>query len=117
MGGVQPNLNLEKVRALAVPLCSDEEAPVLTNLVHAALDRVNSLATIAFEQMGRVEVLDRSLLAKAFRGELVPQDPNDEPAEAMLNRVASTNGAAPTNGSSPKRGRSRRATRAEQPND
>jgi type I restriction enzyme S subunit len=28
-----------------------------------------------------------SILAKAFRGELVPQDPNDEPASALLNRI------------------------------
>ena len=34
-----------------------------------------------------VEKLTQSLLAKAFRGELVPQDPNDEPAEALLRRI------------------------------
>ncbi len=31
--------------------------------------------------------LDQSILAKAFRGELVPQDPNDEPAEKLLARI------------------------------
>ena len=31
--------------------------------------------------------LDRSILAKAFRGELVPQDPNDEPAAVLLDRI------------------------------
>jgi type I restriction enzyme S subunit len=35
----------------------------------------------------RVERLTPSVLAKAFRGELVPQDPNDEPAERLLERV------------------------------
>jgi type I restriction enzyme S subunit len=30
---------------------------------------------------------DRAILAKAFRGELVPQDPNDEPASAPLAHV------------------------------
>ncbi len=29
----------------------------------------------------------QSILAKAFRGELVPQDPNDEPASELLNRI------------------------------
>jgi len=34
-----------------------------------------------------VDKLTPSILAKAFRGELVPQDPNDEPAEKLLERI------------------------------
>ena len=34
-----------------------------------------------------LDQLDRSILAKAFRGELVPQDPNDEPASVLLERI------------------------------
>lgn len=34
-----------------------------------------------------VDKLTQSVLAKAFRGELVPQDPNDEPAEKLLERI------------------------------
>jgi len=36
-----------------------------------------------------IERLTPSVLAKAFRGELVPQDPNDEPASALLDRLGS----------------------------
>jgi type I restriction enzyme, S subunit len=35
----------------------------------------------------QVEKLTPAMLAKAFRGELVPQDPNDEPASALLERI------------------------------
>ena len=35
----------------------------------------------------QVDKLTQSVLAKAFRGELVPQDPNDEPAEKLLERI------------------------------
>jgi type I restriction enzyme, S subunit len=39
--------------------------------------------------------LTPALLAKAFRGELVPQDPNDEPASVLLERIkAERNGEA-----------------------
>lgn len=35
----------------------------------------------------KVDKLTPSLLAKAFRGDLVPQDPTDEPASALLERI------------------------------
>ena len=56
--------------------------------------RVESLFAIADSleakyQAARAQVdrLTPALLAKAFRGELVPQDPNDEPAAALLARL------------------------------
>jgi type I restriction enzyme, S subunit len=35
-----------------------------------------------------VDKLTQSILAKAFRGELAPQDPDDEPASALLEKIA-----------------------------
>ncbi|MGV8837855.1 MAG: restriction endonuclease subunit S, partial [Cellvibrio sp.] len=39
------------------------------------------------EAKKRIDRLTQSLLAKAFRGELVPQDPNDGPASELLKRI------------------------------
>jgi len=39
---------------------------------------------------GRVDALTPSLLARAFAGKLVPQDPTDEPAEKLLERIKAT---------------------------
>ena len=36
---------------------------------------------------GQVDQLTPSLLARAFAGQLVPQDPTDEPAEKLLERI------------------------------
>jgi type I restriction enzyme, S subunit len=35
----------------------------------------------------QVDKLTQSILAKAFRGELVPQDPSDNPASVLLERL------------------------------
>lgn len=43
----------------------------------------------------RLVVKSDSLLAKAFRGELVPQDPNDEPAAELLRRLQAERATAP----------------------
>ena len=50
----------------------------------AYADRLEARYTAARAQ---VERLTPALLAKAFRGELVPQDPNDEPASVLLERI------------------------------
>lgn len=60
------------------------------------------LATARKGAAERLATLDQSILAKAFRGELVPQDPNDEPASVLLERIRRERAAA---GTSPKRGR------------
>ena len=43
-----------------------------------------------------VDKLTQSILAKAFRGELVPQDPNDESAEKLLEKIKSDREKLPT---------------------
>ena len=56
--------------------------------------RVEALFTLADQLEARylkgkayVDKLTQSILAKTFRGELVPQDPNDEPASVLLERI------------------------------
>ena len=67
----------------------------------AIISRYESLTNIADQLKVRLtaarKVVDRltpALLAKAFRGELVPQDPNDEPASVLLERLAAKRWAA-----------------------
>ncbi|OCX12313.1 restriction endonuclease subunit S [Stutzerimonas xanthomarina] len=43
----------------------------------------------------RIDLLTQSILAKAFRGELVPQNPDDEPASMLLERIKAQRAAAP----------------------
>jgi len=60
------------------------------------------------EQLERLGMLAErySLLAKAFRGELVPQDPTDEAASVLLARIRAQRNA--DTASQPKRGRGRK---------
>ncbi|MFK3769784.1 hypothetical protein [Pseudomonas putida] len=43
----------------------------------------------------RIDHLAQSILAKAFRGELVPQDPKDEPASVLLEHIKAQRATAP----------------------
>ena len=55
--------------------------------------------------------LDHSILAKAFRGELVPQNPHEEPASELLARIRATRESTRIKETSPKRRPMGKATR------
>jgi type I restriction enzyme S subunit len=86
-GGVQPNLNLSIVRDIAVPVPPEAEQIEIVDRVRQALTIIASTEARLSGARERVDNLERAALAKAFRGELVAQDPTDEPAALLLQRL------------------------------
>ncbi len=72
----------------------DEQLEIVRRVetLFALADRIEARYQAISE---RVDKLTQSLLAKAFRGELVPQDPNDEPASVLLERIRAQRAAEP----------------------
>ena len=87
--------------SLHVALPHVEEQRLIAARVQSLLDLADRLGDRVVAAQKRIDSLTQSLLAKAFRGELVPQDPNDEPASALLERIRAQRATAPK----PKRGR------------
>ncbi|WP_094462979.1 restriction endonuclease subunit S [Pannonibacter phragmitetus] len=94
-GGVQPNLNLSIVKAIELPLPLLEEQHEIVRRIESAFAKIDRLAAEAKRALALVGRLDEAVLAKAFRGELVPQDENDEPAATLLARIRTEREAAP----------------------
>jgi type I restriction enzyme S subunit len=80
-----------------------EEQDEIVRRIESAFARIDRLAAEARRVLELVGRLDEAILAKAFRGELVPQDGNDEPAENLLERIRAERAAA----AKAKRGRGR----------
>ena len=59
----------------------------MVEILSTLLNTVSSQAARHAQLQQQVVTLNQSILAKAFRGELVPQDPSDEPASALLDRI------------------------------
>lgn len=82
-----PVLNLAQVRLAPLPIAPiDEQREIVRRVenLFAFADRLEARLRTA---RTATERLTPALLAKAFRGELVPQDPNDEPASELLRRL------------------------------
>lgn len=87
-GVSQSNINAKKLAAFPFTLPSVTEQAEIVRRVEALFalaDRIESRCTAARTQAQRLSPL---VLAKAFRGELVAQDPTDEPASELLARLA-----------------------------
>lgn len=63
--------------------------------VEAAFARADRLEAEAKKALALIYRLEAEILAKAFRGELVAQDPNDEPASVLLERIRALRAAEP----------------------
>ena len=78
-----------------VPVPSYKEQNEIVRQVEQLFAFADQLETKVASAKRRIDLLTQSILAKAFRGELVPQDPNDEPASVLLDRIKTQRAAAP----------------------
>jgi type I restriction enzyme S subunit len=83
----QFNLTLEICRETLIPLCGAEEQNEIELLLEAKLSEVDQLELTLTTSLQQAEALRQSILKKAFSGQLVPQDPHDEPASELLARI------------------------------
>lgn len=89
------NINSEEVRNLLIPLPPVDEQTEIVRRVEALFACADRLEARYAGARTQVEKLTPATLAKAFRGELVPQNPNDEPASMLLDRIKAQQSVQP----------------------
>ncbi|BAQ60386.1 type I restriction-modification system [Geminocystis sp. NIES-3708] len=83
----QKNINLKILNTIPVPVPPLEEQKEIVKRVKALFKKCDLIEQRYLKAKAYTDKLTQSILAKAFRGELVPQDSNDEPAEVLLERI------------------------------
>ncbi len=83
----QANVNGSKLKALAVPTPPAAEQRRIVAEVDRRLSLVDELEAGIEHSLKRADRLRQSILKRAFAGKLVAQDPNDEPASVLLERI------------------------------
>lgn len=99
-------LSISKIEGLPVPLCSPIEQAEIVRLLDQRLSAADVLGEEIEAGLKRADTLRQSILTEAFAGRLVPQDPDDEPAAVLLERIRTEQAAKPKRG--------RRAKKSEQ---
>jgi type I restriction enzyme S subunit len=105
-GSAQPKLTQRALSKIGIVLPPKDIRAEIVRRIEAAFARIDRMVAEAARAAELLERLEAQLLAKAFRGELVPQNPADEPASALLARVREARAKAPK----PKRTRKRAKT-------
>ena len=81
------SINKTQLSGLPLPIIPIKEQKVLIEKLNGLLDICDLMESSMTSSKSNLTQLDQSILSKAFRGELVPQDPNDEPAAELLARI------------------------------
>lgn len=81
-GSVRSRLYYQNLSKIKFPLAVKKQkaAEKILGFYSTVVQRCN-------EQISNLKIIEQGILSKAFRGELVPQDPNDEPAEMLLQKI------------------------------
>jgi type I restriction enzyme, S subunit len=86
-GSTHTTIYFPEIRALHICLAPLAEQQKIVAKVEKALAWIDRLASEATGAHSLIDRLDQAVLVKAFQGELVPQDPSDEPASILLERI------------------------------
>ena len=87
-GGVnQGNVSSKFVENIELKLPSIEEQRVIASLLKDIMDKEDQAKEISIGIVDEIDIMKKSILAKAFKGELGTNDSSDEPAEELLKRI------------------------------
>ena len=108
-GNNQPALNKSRVQEIPIPLPPLAEQHRIVAEVGRRLSVIQQTQAAVEANLKRAQRLRQSILKQAFSGQLVPQDPDDEPASALLERIRAEQKAAQAAAKSNRSPRRRRA--------
>jgi len=83
----QTGISGEDIKKMPIPLAPLEEQTVIVAAIAAGLREIRNQACAVDTSMKQSAAQCKNILKAAFSGQLVPQDPNDEPASALLARI------------------------------
>lgn len=94
-GVAQKKISLARFKTVSIPLPPLAEQYRIVAEVERRLSLIDQLEKTVAADLARANRLRQSILKRAFAGQLVPQDPNDEPASVLLERIQAAKNGEP----------------------
>lgn len=94
-GVTKAGLGLDDIRDVRIPVVDARQRDDIVTEIEVRFARADRLDAEAKKALALIDRLEAAILTKAFRGELVAQDPNDEPASVLLERIRARRAAEP----------------------
>lgn len=86
-GAAQPNVNSETLKNIKIPLPPLAEQTRIIIKIETAQEKIKAIESKLVQIDELIGKYSESILQKGFRGQLVPQDPSDEPASNLIKRI------------------------------
>ena len=99
----QSNINGAKLSNYPFPYCSIAEQHEIANILERTFSLLDETEANIVEALQTAEALRQAILKKAFSGQLVAQDPKDEPASVLIERIKAKKSASAQNSARKKR--------------
>lgn len=87
MGAAQPNLNTKLIGEVEIDVPQTAERVEIARVLNALLSKEQQAKEAAEAVLDQIDLMKKSILARAFRGELGTNDPNEESAVELLKEI------------------------------
>jgi len=86
-GATREALTLSQINSISIPVCSFTEQELIVAELESKYTVLKNVEETTVKKLAQIEVLKQTILYKAFAGELVSQNPDDEPAYKLLDKI------------------------------
>lgn len=83
----QANIGIQSIKDFKIKIGIKAEQQQIVKEIEKRLKVADKIEAVIRQNIDKAEQLKQSILKKAFEGRLVPQDPNDEPASVLLEKI------------------------------